>query len=101
MKLGLLLRVVERDCTSVSQSPFASTNPKIDFRLHTWRRCCSSSTSTDPLTRDRRCCQAVDAAALFSRNEAIEDVPTEHLRFLLTRYLLAEVGGPVGAVSMH
>ena len=43
----------------------------------------------------------MDAAALFSRNEAIEDVPTEHLRFLLTRYLLAEVGGPVGAVSMH
>lgn len=33
----------------------------------------------------------MDAAGLFSRNEAIEDVPTEHLRFLLCRYLLGEV----------
>jgi hypothetical protein len=33
----------------------------------------------------------VDAAGLFSRNEAVEDVPTEHLRFLLCRYLLGEV----------
>lgn len=47
------------------------------------------SSATIPL--DARCCQAVDAAGLFSRNEAVEDVPTEHLRFLLCRYLLGEV----------
>jgi hypothetical protein len=54
----------------------------------------SKATSTDfedTLKLLQQCEQLVDKAALFSSNEEADDVHTEHLRYLLIPFLIAEL----------